>query len=175
MRDNKSVTFVNITKGPCLGGIYMGKAKIEDIVCEIARPVTDSLGLKLIDVEYKKEGNSYVLRVIIDKPGGVMIDDCEDVSHMLGVKLDEMDPIENSYSLEVQSPGERILRHDWEFEYFSGRDVEVKLYEAQDKKKVFKGKLQGLKDKSIYIILEDGTMKEFKRDKVSSVRLRIIF
>lgn len=153
----------------------MGKTKIEDIVEEIARPITERLGVELIDVEYKKEGSSFVLRIIIDKPGGVMIEDCEAVSRELDLKLDEVDPIENSYSLEVQSPGERILRRDREFEYFNGRDVEVKLYEALDKRKSFEGKLLGLSDGNVCIMLENGERKEFPRNKVSGVKLRIIF
>lgn len=153
----------------------MAKKKIEDIVDEICRPITDSLGLVLVDIEYKKEGNGYILRAIIDKPGGITIEDCEDVSNILSEKLDELDPIESSYNLEVQSPGERNLKKDREFEYFKSRDVEVKLYEAVEGKKTYDGKLIGLDQGTIKIELENGETRGFSRDKVANVKLRIIF
>lgn len=153
----------------------MAKKRVEDIVEEAAAPIAESLGLTVVDVEYKKEGPSYVLRVIIDKPEGITIDDCENLSRTLSEKLDTLDPIENSYSLEVQSPGERKLKKDREFEYFKGRDVEVKLFEAVDGRKAFEGKLMGLKDNAVGITMESGLVKEFNRDKVASVKLSITF
>lgn len=153
----------------------MVKRKVEDIVEEICLPITDKLGLELIDVEYKKEGSNYILRAIIDKPGGVDIDDCENVSRELDIKLDESDPIEQSYNLEVQSPGERSLKKDKEFQYFSGRDVEVKLYEACDGKKIYEGNLIGLEQKMIKISTEDGIEKTFPKEKVANVKLKINF
>lgn len=153
----------------------MAKKRVEDIVEEAAVPVAEGMGLTIIDVEYKKEGPSYVLRVIIDKPEGITIDDCENLSRALGEKLDEIDPIEDSYSLEVQSPGERKLNRDSEFEYFKGRDVEVKLFKGLKGKKTFEGKLVGLKDNNVSITQNDGTVIEFDRKKVASVKLSITF
>lgn len=153
----------------------MAKKRAEDIVEEVAAPVAESMGLTLVDVEYKKEGPSYVLRLIIDKPEGITIEDCESLSRALDEKLDEMDPIENSYSLEVQSPGERRLKRDREFDYFKGRDVEVKLFEGLEGKKTYEGKLIGLKDNRVCITQENGTVKEFDREKVASVKLSITF
>lgn len=153
----------------------MVKRKVEDIVEEICQPIVDNLKLVLIDVEYKKEGSSYILRIIIDKPEGVDIDDCENVSRLLDEKLDELDPIEHAYNLEVQSPGERNLKRDREFEYFKERDVEVKLYETQDGRKVFEGKLLGLFDGLVRILSENGEEKVFPRAKISSVKLKINF
>ena len=124
----------------------MPTAKVEQTVEDIAKPIAESLGIALIDVEYRKEGKNHVLRVTIDKPEGVTIEDCEHMSRELDVKLDEADPIEESYSLEVQSPGE--------------------LYD---------GKLLGLEKDNIAIMLNDGCEKSFDREKVSSVRLKINF
>ena len=107
----------------------MGKKNIEETVEKLCKPITDKYNLELIDVEYKKEGPGYVLRATIDKPSGVTIDDCEAVSRELSDKLDEVDPIEGEYNLEVQSPGERNLRKDKEYNYFKGRDVEDKFYQ----------------------------------------------
>lgn len=153
----------------------MAKKKVEETVEEICRPITEKLGLQLIDIEYKKEGNNYVLRAVIDKPDGIVIDDCENVSRELEDKLDEIDPIPYGYNLEVQSPGERILKKDREYEYFKGRNVEVKLYEAEDGKKVFEGVLCGKEDNMVKIEVENGELKEFPVDKVANVRLKIKF
>lgn len=153
----------------------MPRVKVDEMVEELTKPIAQSFGIELIDVEYKKEGTGYVLRVTIDKPGGVTIEDCENISRSLDVKLDEADPIEQSYSLEVQSPGERSLRRDREFEYFKGRDVEVKLYEAIDGRKLYEGKLLGLENDTIKIMLNDGSERGFDRNKVSSVKLKINF
>lgn len=151
----------------------MTKKKVEEIVKEICEPITERLGLYLIDIEYKKEGNNYVLRVIVDKPQGIIIEDCENVSRELDEKLDELDPIENGYTLEVQSPGERSLRKDEEFEYFKGRDVEVKLYEALEGKKIYEGELTGLLENNIKILQENGEERSFPRNRVANVKLKI--
>ena len=151
------------------------RVKVEQMVEDLAKPIAQSLKIELIDVEYKKEGSNYVLRVTIDKPKGITIEDCENMSRELDAKLDEADPIEQSYSLEVQSPGERALRKDSEFKYFKGRDVEVKLYEALDGQKLYDGKLLGLEEDNIVITLNDGCEKRFDRKKVSSVKLKINF
>lgn len=153
----------------------MAVNKVEEAVFNISRPIAENLGLELIDVEYKKEGSSYILRVIIDKPDGVDIEDCENLSRELDVKLDETDPIEHSYNLEVQSPGERSLKREREYEYFSGREVEVKLYEAQNGKKVVGGTLIGMDNGMINILQEDGEEKHFPKEKVANVKLKINF
>jgi len=153
----------------------MVKKKAEEIVGEICSPIAECLGLSLIDVEYKKEGTNYVLRVIIDKPEGIVIEDCENLSRELSVKLDEVDPIPNTYNLEVQSPGERVLKKDNEFKYFEGRDVEVKLYEEKEGKRTDVGILKGVENGVLSIIKDAGEVVEFEMDKVASVRLKINF
>lgn len=148
--------------------------KITEVVKGLCTPIADELGVELIDVEYKKEGGSYVLRIIIDKPGGVLIEDCENISSLLSDKLDESDPIAGSYTLEVQSPGERSLKNDWELNYFKGRDVEIKLYKPESSRKIFEGELLGIEDDNIRFI-SDGETREFPRDKVANVKLKIRF
>lgn len=156
-------------------GIIMTKKRIDETVEEICRPITDRLGLNLIDIEYKKEGKDYVLRAIIDKADGIVIEDCENVSRELSDKLDEIDPIEGGYLLEVQSPGERSLKKDREFDYFRDRSVEVKLYEAVDGKKVFEGRLLGLEDNKVKLMSDNNSELEFPKDKVANVKLKINF
>ena len=104
------------------GGVTVSK------VWELCEPIVVSLGLKLWDVRYVKEGADWFLRVYIDKPEGVDITDCEKVSRAINDPLDELDPIENAYCLEVCSPGiERELVRDEHFEQFIGADIMVKM------------------------------------------------
>ena len=104
------------------GGVTVSK------VWELCEPIVTSLGLSLWDVCYVKEGAQWYLRIFIDKPDGVSIDDCEKVSRAINDPLDELDPIENAYCLEVCSPGiERELVRDEHFEQFLGADVMVRL------------------------------------------------
>lgn len=97
-------------------------------VWELCEPIVENLGLKLWDVRYLKEGADWFLRVYIDKPEGVDITDCEKVSRAINDPLDELDPIDNAYCLEVCSPGiERELVRDEHFEQFIGADIMVKM------------------------------------------------
>ncbi|HEX9061972.1 MAG TPA: ribosome maturation factor RimP [Clostridia bacterium] len=130
----------------------------------------------LVDVEFIKEGANWYLRIYIDKPNGITIDDCQIVSEELGEKLDKVDPIEQSYFLEVSSPGlERPLKKERDFEKYKGETVEVKLFEAIDGKKIFEGELLGLIDNNISIKPLKGEALSFERDKVALVRRVIKF
>lgn len=94
----------------------------------IGAPVAQQLGLRLWDVEFVKEGSDYFLRYYVDKDGGVTIDDCEAFSRAVDPELDRTDPIEQSYCLEVSSPGiERELKKDWHFTENIGKRVRVRL------------------------------------------------
>lgn len=154
----------------------MGKRKIEDIITELAQPIAEKNSFELVDVEFIKEGTNWYLRVYIDKPGGIMIDDCQIVSEELSEKIDKIDPIEQSYFLEVSSPGlERPLKKDKDFEKFKGELVEVKLFKPVGNKKIFEGELVGLVDNKIIINNSiDGTI-EFEKEKVAVVRRVIRF
>ena len=104
------------------GGVTVQKVRA---LCE---PIVAGLGLSLWDVRYVKEGADWYLRVFIDKPEGVTIDDCEAVSRAINDPLDALDPIENSYCLEVCSPGvERELVRDEHFAQFIGADIMIRL------------------------------------------------
>ena len=153
----------------------MAKRKIEDVIYEFAGPIAEKNKFELVDVEFIKEGSNWYLRVYIDKPGGIMIDDCQVVSTALSEKLDEVDPIEQSYFLEVSSPGlERPLKKDKDFEKFKGELVTVKLFQPLDGKKVFEGELVGLVNDKI-VINNNGENIEFERETVSKVRRVIKF
>ena len=149
----------------------MKKINVEGVVTEVARPIAEHYGLELIDVEYVKEGASWYLRIYIDKPGGVGLDDCQAVSDEVGRKLDELDPIPENYFLEVSSPGlERPLKRDRDFDYFAGREAAVRLFEPLDGKKEFTGTLKGLVDGWVVLMVDGGEMS-FPRDKISKAHL----
>lgn len=149
----------------------MAKRKIEEIVGELAGPITESMSFELEDVEFVKEGASWYLRVYIDKQGGVTLDGCKAVSEELSEKLDKLDPIEQSYYLEVSSPGlEKVLKKDRDFRKYAGEAVEVKLFKPMDGKKIFEGELVGLVDGMICIKQGADGLLRFDRESVASVK-----
>ena len=154
-------------------------SKVTEVVEELTVPITQELGLELVDIEYVKEGKSWFLRVYIDKERGVDIEDCGIVSERLSEKLDQMDPIPHNYFLEVSSPGaERPLKKNKDFEKAIGKNVFVKTYEPFDGEKTFEGKLLQFDGESLAIEVKVKTRKktvEIPFDKVASARLAVIF
>jgi ribosome maturation factor RimP len=121
----------------------VAKERVTDIVERIALPIAASENVELVDIEYKKEGADWYLRVFIDKQGGVDIDDCSRVSEQLSDQLDIVDPIPNAYFLEVSSPGaERPLKKPADFSRVIGEYVHVSLYEPLEGQKAFEGVLR---------------------------------
>lgn len=129
------------------GGVTVSKVR------QLCEPIINELGLSLWDVRYVKEGAGWFLRIYIDKDGGVDINDCEAVSRAVNEPLDELDPIENAYCLEVCSPGiERELIRDEHFEQFIGADIMVKMRVPIDGiGKEFKGVLKSYDDGTVTI------------------------
>lgn len=141
----------------------------------MALPVAEEYGCELWDVEYVREAGTWFLRVYIDKENGVDILDCEKVSRKLSDLLDEADPIEGSYTLEVSSAGaERPLKRPGDFEKFMGSPVAVKLYKARDGRKEFAGVLAGYEGGDVTITVGDTAMT-FAKNDVALCRLRIEF
>ena len=115
------------------------EAKVEAFLL----PVMEENGFELVDVEYVKEAGTWYLRAYIDKPGGFTVDDCEMVSRKLGDWLDKEDFIDESYILEVSSPGlGRPLKKEKDFKRSLGEQVEIRLYKAVDRQKEFVGALK---------------------------------
>lgn len=138
----------------------------------LAMPAVESLGLSLWDIQYVKEGATWYLRFFIDKEGGVNINDCVDLTRLLNPILDEADPISQSYTLEVCSPGlERELKRPEHFEQCEGCAVVVTLIRPLDGEREFAGILEPFHDNTITIVLEDETNMSFDKKDVSSVRL----
>ena len=113
--------------------------KVTDLTARLAAPIVEEQGCSLWDVEYVKEAGTWYLRVLIDKEGGVDILDCENISRALSDLLDEADPIEGSYTLEVGSAGaERVLKRPADFQRYLNSPVLVKLYKPVDGRKEFR-------------------------------------
>ena len=147
-------------------------AKVTDVVSELAAPIVAEAGCELWDVEYVREAGEWFLRVYIDKAEGVSINDCEAVSRPLSDKLDEVDPIEGSYVLEVGSAGaDRVLKKPEHFAAFLGSVVEVRLYRARDGKKEFVGVLEQYENGDVQL---EGDLRFEKKD-VAQVRLHVTF
>ena len=145
----------------------MAKKKGGNTVSEVTalvKPIIEAMGLTLWDVRFVKEGALRYLRIFIDKDEGVSIDDCERVTRAIDAPLDELDPIEDAYTLEVSSPGiERELTEDWHFEMFLGAPVMVKLIRPDESGvRELKGTLVANEKDSIELILEDGSEKVIK-------------
>ena len=150
-------------------------AKVTEIVAELAAPAVEQAGCELWDVEYVREAGTWFLRLYLDKEGGVDIMDCENVSRVVSDLLDEADPIEGSYTIEVSSAGaERVLKRPGDFERFMGSAVLVKLYKNKDGRKEFAGHLAGYEDGAITLTVGKQTLT-FQKDEVAMCRLRIEF
>ena len=118
------------------------KKSIIQTVTEFASPLAEELGYIIWDIEYVKEGGKMILRFTIDKEGGVGIEDCEKFHRAVDVLIEEADPIEDAYTLEVSSPGiERELKYNWHFNAAIGQTVQIKLYKPLDGQKTFVGEL----------------------------------
>lgn len=140
---------------------------------DLAQPVADELGYMLWEVAFVKEGADHILRVTIDSLGeeGITVDDCERMSHALDPILDEADPIDCSYLLQVESPGiERELTRPEHFAYCEGVKVEVRLFAPMDGSRVFTGILCGMNENGDVIVDVNGAEKTFPAAAVSKVR-----
>ena len=141
-------------------------------VWEIAEPIAAELGLKLWDIRFVKEGADWFLRIFIDKDGGVGITDCENMSRAIDKPLDDADPIEQSYCLEVSSPGiERDLSRESHFEACKGEKIKVKLIRAVDGIREFSGILEDYEGMKIVLRLEDGSAMNIDKKETSYIKL----
>jgi len=137
------------------------------------RPEVETRGLALWDIRFEKEGSLWYLRVFIDKPGGVSIDDCEAVSRAVSDRLDEADPIEQSYILQVSSPGiERDLVKKEHFDAYPGRMIHVRLIRPVEGLRDFYGKLESADaGGNITILMDDDLEMTFQLKEAAFVRL----
>ena len=149
--------------------------KIADQVAEFSKPIVESFGCKLWDVEYVREGAERYLRLYIDKEGSIDIDDCEKIHRAVDPVLDEKDPISESYHFEVCSAGlERALKRPSDFEQFMGSAILVKLYRPRNGLKEIPGILRGYEDGRVTVEAGKETIT-FEKSEVALVRLRVEF
>ena len=156
----------------------------EDIcgrVREMAEPLLRSMVLELVDVEYKRSGREAVLRLFIDKEGGVTLDDCADFSRELSTLLDVEDLVPCEYNLEVSSPGlDRPLKAEADYAKFAGRLIKVRTYEpfqddAGNKRKTFLGHLVELRDGVVIMKLAEGQGASIPLERIAKANLEFEF
>ena len=142
---------------------------------QLLAPIVSDFGFELVDVEYVKEAGNWYLRGYIDKPGGITVNDCEAVSRLFSDRLDEKDFIEDSYIMEISSPGlDRPLRKEKDFIRSLEKSVEVRTYKPVDGRKEFEGTLKAFDEETV-TIEEDGNARIFLRKDVALIRLAVEF
>ena len=155
-------------------------SKITEQIEKIAQPITSELALELVDVEFLKEGRNWFLRVYVDNPEApIDIDQCALVSEKLSEILDQLDPIEQNYFLEVSSPGaERPLKKEKDFEKAIGKFIYIKTYEPVEDAKEFEGYLKSYDDEQVEIEIKIKTRRKLitiAKEKIAVIRLAIDF
>ncbi len=155
----------------------MSKSRdIEQKAEALLEPILREKDFELVDVEYVKEAGNWYLRVYIDKEGGITVDDCEAVSRVFSDRLDEEDFIDDSYILEISSPGlGRPLKKEKDFRRALEKEIEIRTYRPIDKEKEFFGKLVSYDDAAVVIETEDGEQKEFNRKDIALIRMAFDF
>ena len=139
-------------------------------------PLMEENNFELVDVEYVKEAGTWYLRAYIDKEGGIAVDDCEVISRKLSDWLDKEDFIDDSYILEVSSPGlGRPLKKEKDYVRSMGREVEVRLYKAIDRHKELTGTLSEYDDNTVTLTMEDGSEAVFEKADIALIRLALDF
>ncbi|MDO4649711.1 MAG: ribosome maturation factor RimP [Eubacteriales bacterium] len=138
-------------------------------------PIVESKGFELVDVEFVKEAGCWYLRGYIDKPDGITVNDCEEVSREFNEKLDAEDFIEESYIMEISSPGlDRPLKKEKDFQRSLGKLIEIRTYKPLEKRKEFCGILTAY-DADTVTMDEDGTERVFAKKEIALIRLAVIF
>jgi ribosome maturation factor RimP len=132
---------------------------LRDQLGELLGPVVHGLGYELWEIEYAPRAGGGLLRLYIDSPDGISLDDCERVSRAVSSVLDEADPIPGEYTLEVSSPGlDRVLRTHAHFERFAGERVKVEMMQPVNGRKRFQGRLQKVEESEITLEMDSGTV-----------------
>lgn len=162
----------------------MNTESLIERVQQLITPILDECGMELVDLEFKREGRDWFLRLFIDKDGGVTLDDCADVSREVGSLLEVEDPIQSAYRLEVSSPGlDRPLKKAADYERFRGKLVKIRTYEKLDpdgrghERKTFVGILLGLEDGIVSIEQNDkkGGVASFALSAIAKANLEFEF
>ena len=154
---------------------------VVETVHDLIVPILDQHHFELVDIEFVKEGSSWYLRVFIDKPNGIDLEDCALVNDALSEKLDSIDPdpIPQAYFLDVSSPGaERPLTKEADFQKALGEYIHISLYQAVDGEKIYQGTLKALDDDTLTLVIKIKTRQKevtFNRKEIAKARLAIEF
>lgn len=160
-------------------GKFMAKKKIIEIVADMTAGFFEQEGYELYNIEFVKEGKDWFLRVYVDLASGegyIGTEDCEKVSRFLSEKLDEEDPIEQNYYLEVSSPGmDRPLLKKEHYERYTGSEVEIKLYKGRDGTKNIQGILDGIAGDTVTVTDHDNKEWQLQISEIAKANLAVIF
>ncbi|MCP8860723.1 ribosome maturation factor RimP [Latilactobacillus curvatus] len=154
---------------------------VVETVHDLIVPILDQHHFELVDIEFVKEGSSWYLRVFIDKPNGIDLEDCALVNDALSEKLDSIDPdpIPQAYFLDISSPGaERPLKKEADFQKALGEYIHISLYQAVDGEKIYQGTLKALDDDTLTLVIKIKTRQKevtFNRKEIAKARLAIEF
>jgi ribosome maturation factor RimP len=155
-------------------GLGQHTAGIVERVRALAEPILADRGLELVEAEFQRETRGWILRLYIDRPGGVTLDDCQKVSEELGDHLDVADVIDHPYDLEVSSPGlDRPLTRDADFVRFAGKAARIVTRDPIEGQRNFRGRLAGLAEGAVLLTLADGRQVRMPRDLIAKARLEI--
>lgn len=153
--------------------VSTGTERIIAVIEEYAGPLLETMGLELVEIQFRREGHGWVLRFFIDREQGVTLDDCAAVSREIGTWLDVEDLIEQAYHLEVSSPGlERPLKKPEDFERFSGRKARIKLREPRDARRVFTGTLESVQGDGITLLVDERPVR-IDFEEIAKARLAL--
>ena len=151
------------------------KEEIEEMTTQLIEGIVEDRGFELVDVDFIKEGADYYLRVYIDKPGGITINDCEDVSRSFNDILDEKNYIDYQYIFEVSSPGlTRPLKKEKDFERSIGKKIEFKIFDKLEGNDFFEGILDSYTDKEITVTTDDHKQITVEKKKTAFIRLAYV-
>jgi ribosome maturation factor RimP len=155
-------------------GVEQRPGEVVERVRSLAQPILTDRGLELVDVEFLRESQGWILRLYLDRPGGVTLDDCQRVSEELGDHLDVEEVIDQPYSLEVSSPGlDRPLTRESDFVAFAGKAARITTHEAIEGQRNFRGRLAGLVEGAVLLDLPDGRRVRIPRGLIAKARLEV--
>lgn len=153
----------------------MGKSSICQSIAELIEPMVRNQSLELVDVEYKKEGKNWYLRVYLDKEQGITVKDCQSLSHQIEDLIEVEAIVSNPFILEVSSPGlNRPLKTERDFLRNKNRQIIVTTFSPVNNKKNFHGMIKDFKDQTLYLD-EDGNPLEIPLEKIAKAKLEISF
>ena len=152
-------------------GLKMPKTSVMDID-KLIEPIVEDQGMELVDVQFRQEQGGWVLRLFIDQPGGITLEDCADISGRVGAVLEVKDVLDVPYVLEVSSPGvNRPLRKKRDFQRFSGHRIVLQTIQSIGGQKNFKGQLMGFQEDKLLLLCAAGQEVKISLDNIAQAHV----